>query len=132
MKMNVHQVMHCLTAILGLLYSLVSVNFANLRQRTCNNVDVFILLVGPYAQSNTDMVLKRHKTRLVNQQLKAKVISELDGRCFFTAFHEELLLFKENGLVIEIPSVIASKLNWKWNRLKIHFLWSTCTRLCYG
>lgn len=109
MKMNVHQVMHCLTAILGLLYSLVSVNFANLRQRTCNNVDVFILLVGPYAQSNTDMVLKRHKTRLVNQQLKAKVISELDGRCFFTAFHEELLLFKENGFVIEMPSVIASK-----------------------
>ncbi|XP_055999318.1 protein monoglycylase TTLL8-like isoform X12 [Ostrea edulis] len=36
------------------------------------------LMDGPYAQSNTDMVLKRHKTRLVNQQLKAKVISELD------------------------------------------------------
>ncbi|XP_062601355.1 uncharacterized protein LOC134263067, partial [Saccostrea cucullata] len=36
------------------------------------------ILDGPYAQSNNDMVLKRHKTRLGNNQHKGKVISELE------------------------------------------------------
>lgn len=53
----------------------------------CTCIWSTISLSGPYSNNSSEMVLKRHKTRLVNHQLKGKVLSELDGRsdlCFLT------------------------------------------------
>lgn len=48
------------------------------------------LLLGPYSSSSSEMVLKRHKTRLANHQMKGKVISELDGRSLHLFIHCQL------------------------------------------